>query len=104
MGGEELLRHSVVNAACGGVSDIYHQRRQPERLRCHKPKCIVILSEVAASLREASTQSKDLYSSRTRLRPPLSEQPSMRPHLPSPEGSFDSVGRFANRIGQLRSG
>jgi hypothetical protein len=66
----------------------------------HKPKRIVILSEVFASLREANTQSKDLYSFRTRLRPPQSKQPSMPRTVASRKGSFDSVSRFAKQIGQ----
>jgi hypothetical protein len=38
---------------------------------------IVILSEVIASLREAITQSKDLYSSRTSFRGSPSDTPSL---------------------------
>jgi len=59
---------------------------------------------VEASLREASTQSKDIYSSRASVRVLPSNPPAPHRTSISRLRSFDSVRRFASRIGYPRSG
>ena len=78
--------------------------RGEKRAAIAPPTKLVILSEVAASLREAAAKSKDLYSSRIRLQQLKRNATAPPCTIAGPKGSFDSECRFAKRIDTLRSG